>query len=359
MGQLANPCAYSEIIVKNLLATLADLHSFDEVIDVRTPLEFAEDHIPGAINAPVLSNEERVIVGTLYKQDPFAATKLGAGLVAKNLGIHLATTFKDKPKNWRPLIYCWRGGKRSGSMTTWFNLIGWKARQLQGGYKAYRGDVLVQLAQRPTTARFIVLAGHTGCGKTRLLHALEQAGAQTLDLEGIAQHRGSVLGASPEGAQPSQKSFDSQLIAKLAMFDPSQPVFVEAESKRIGLIHLPASLMLAIRAADCVLIEASFADRIRFLCQDYAHLFEAPDHLKNKLARLVEMHGKVVLAHWHELIDQGQKAELFGELISKHYDPAYKRSSQGNYLRLNEAKKLEIDPSGNLNAYARQLLDLI
>ncbi|AMC33329.1 tRNA 2-selenouridine(34) synthase MnmH [Janthinobacterium sp. B9-8] len=342
--------------MKNLLATLADLSTFDEVIDVRTPLEFADDHIPGAINAPVLSNEERVIVGTLYKQDPFAATKLGAGLVAKNLGIHLATTFKDKPKNWKPLIYCWRGGKRSGSMTTWFNLIGWKARQLQGGYKTYRGDILVKLDAIPAVSRFIVLAGHTGCGKTRLLNALERTGAQTLDLEGLAKHRGSVLGASPAAPQPSQKSFDSQLIHQLSQFDPSRPVFVEAESKRIGLVHLPASLMLAIRAADCILVQASFEDRIRFLCDDYANLFDDPLSFKTKLSRLVEMHGKVVLAQWNELIDQGKKAELFGELISKHYDPAYKRSSQSNYLRLSDARPLVIDPSSDLSECARQLI---
>ena len=342
--------------MKKMLSTLADLNHFDEVIDVRTPLEFAIDHIPGAINAPVLSNEERVIVGTLYKQDPFAATKLGAGLVASNIGLHLATTFKDKPRNWKPLIYCWRGGKRSGSMATWLNLIGWKAGQLQGGYKAYRTDVLLKLAALPAASRFIVLAGHTGCGKTRLLTALAQAGAQTLDLEGLAQHRGSVLGASPSRAQPSQKLFDSLLTRQLAQFDPSRPVFVEAESKRIGLIHLPASLMLAIRAADCIQIEASFADRIRFLCDDYSHLFNDPANFKSKLARLVEMHGKVVLAHWYELIDAGQKAELFSELIHKHYDPAYKRSSQNNYLRMDQARTLTIDPSGDLSHSAKQLL---
>ncbi|AZN35040.1 tRNA 2-selenouridine(34) synthase MnmH [Iodobacter ciconiae] len=342
--------------MKNLLVTLADLPAFEEVIDVRTPLEYADDHIPGAINAPVLSNEERVIVGTLYKQDPFAATKLGAGLVAKNLGIHLATTFKDRPKNWRPLIYCWRGGKRSGSMTTWFNLIGWKARQLAGGYKAYRGQVLQQLEALPAALRFIVLAGHTGCGKTRLLHALAQNGAQTLDLEGLAKHRGSVLGSFPAASQPSQKSFDSQLIRQLSLFDHTRPVFVEAESKRVGKIHLPASLMLAIRAADCILLQASFTDRIRFLCDDYASLFDDPASFKIKLSRLVEMHGKVVLAHWNELIDQGQKAELFSELISLHYDPAYKRSSQGNYLRLSDARPLVIDPSGDLSACAKQLI---
>jgi tRNA 2-selenouridine synthase len=342
--------------VKNVLATLADLSAFDEIIDVRTPLEFADDHIPGAINAPVLSNEERVIVGTLYKQDPFAATKLGAGLVAANLAVHLATTFKDKPQKWKPLIYCWRGGKRSGSMTNWFNLIGWKARQLQGGYKVYRTQVLERLDSLPAASRFIVLAGHTGCGKTRLLHALRREGAQILDLEGLARHRGSVLGGVPESAQPSQKSFDSQLIGQLSGFDPALPVFIEAESKRVGKIHLPASLMLAMRAADCVLIQASVADRIRFLCEDYAHLFDAPADFKTKLARLVEQHGKVVLAHWYELIDQGRKPELFTELIDQHYDPAYKRSSQSNYLRLAEARPLEIDPSADLSLAARQLI---
>jgi tRNA 2-selenouridine synthase len=193
--------------LKNLIVTLDRAGEFDEIIDVRTPLEFAEDHIPGALNAPVLSNEERVIVGTMYRQvSPYEATRVGAAMVARNIARHLDTTFADRPRNWRPLIYCWRGGKRSGSMTAWFNLIGWQARQLDGGYKAYRRSVCATLDTLPAQFRYITLVGHTGCGKTRLLNALRAEGAQTLDLEALARHRGSLLGALPGVPQPTQKA---------------------------------------------------------------------------------------------------------------------------------------------------------
>ncbi|HEY9459405.1 MAG TPA: tRNA 2-selenouridine(34) synthase MnmH, partial [Paralcaligenes sp.] len=201
--------------MNTLRVTLERIHDFDEIVDVRTPLEYAEDHIPGAINAPVLSNEERVVIGTLYTQSRFEATRLGAALVAKNIGRHLETQFANRPRQWRPLIYCWRGGKRSEAMSTWFNLIGWQARQLEGGYKTYRRWVIEMVQSLPGRFHYIILTGPTGTGKTRLLHALKRAGAQTLDLEDLARHRGSLLGALPGQSQPSQKSFDSRLVDTL------------------------------------------------------------------------------------------------------------------------------------------------
>lgn len=235
----------------NLLpAHLEQLADFDEIVDVRTPLEYAEDHIPGALNAPVLSNEERVIIGTMYNQvSPFEATRLGAAMVARNIAQHLETTFAERPRNWRPLVYCWRGGKRSASMTIMLNMIGWRARQLEGGYKSYRRSIVAALGDAPARFDFIVLNGLTGSGKTRLLHALAQNGAQTLDLEALAAHRGSLLGAVPGVPQPAQKAFDTALIAALRGFDPARPVFVEAESKRIGLITLPDALLARMHAA--------------------------------------------------------------------------------------------------------------
>ena len=331
--------------MKNQLATLADIDRFSCVIDVRTPAEFAEDHLPGAINAPVLSDEERVVVGTMYKQvSPFEATKYGAALVAKNIAHHLETLFADKPINWNPLIYCWRGGKRSGSMTTWFRLIGWKACQLQGGYKVYRHHVLERLNVLPGQFRFLVLAGLTGSGKTRLLRALGGQGAQILDLEDLARHRGSLLGSLPGEAQPSQKGFDSRLVQALESLDPSRPVFVEAESKKIGQVQLPASMMLAMAGSDCIRVEASIDDRVDFLCDDYATLLDEPDRFKALLSCLVELHGKQVIAHWHDLVDAGAKPELFRELIERHYDPAYRRSSQGLFPKLPQARPFLFSP---------------
>ncbi|WP_018609184.1 tRNA 2-selenouridine(34) synthase MnmH [Uliginosibacterium gangwonense] len=347
--------------MNNQLASLADVAQFDTIIDVRTPLEFADDHIPGAINAPVLSNEERVLIGTLYKQvSPFEATKQGAALVAKNIAHHLETIFADKPINWKPLIYCWRGGKRSGSMTAWFKLIGWKARQLEGGYKVYRHHVLAQLEELPRRFHYKVLAGLTGSGKTRLLRALAACGAQVLDLEALACHRGSLLGALPGSTQPSHKSFDSLLVQTLAQLDPARPVFVEAESKKIGQIQLPEALMRALSDATCIRVEATLADRVDFLCEDYATLFDAPEQFKGLLTRLTALHGKQIIAHWHTLIDANAKAALFRELIELHYDPAYQRSSHGLYPRLPQAFPFAFRPNASdLTTEAMRLLDQV
>ena len=339
-------------------APLSELARFDAIIDVRTPAEFAEDHLPGAINAPVLSNEERVIIGTMYKQvSPFEATRLGAAMVARNIATHLETIFADKPSRWKPLIYCWRGGKRSGSMTAWFNLIGWKARQLEGGYKVYRRQVLDELLTLPARFNYRVLAGLTGSGKTRLLKALGECGAQTLDLEGLARHRGSLLGALPGETQPNQKAFDSALHLALSQFEPARPVFVEAESRRIGKVQLPDALLTAIHQAECIRVEATLDDRVAFLCEDYAALFDDRPRFKELLSLLVELHGHTVIKHWHSLIDAGAKAELFRELIEKHYDPAYRRSSHAHFVRLDRALPFSFRPNGNdLDAQAQALL---
>jgi len=332
--------------LKNLIVTLDRAGEFDEIIDVRTPLEFAEDHIPGALNAPVLSNEERVIVGTMYQQvSPYEATRVGAAMVARNIARLLDTTFADRPRNWRPLIYCWRGGKRSGSMTTWFNLIGWQARQLDGGYKAYRQSVRATLDTLPTRFRYIALVGHTGCGKTRLLNALGDAGAQTLDLEALACHRGSLLGALPGKPQPSQKGFDSGLVETLGRFDPEWPVFVESESRRIGLVHLPIALIDAFHAGPWVQVDAAHDERITFLLEDYAHLFDAPDAFKAQLDRLIGLHSRDQVARWNALIYPDARADLFTELIDKHYDPAYARTYRATYNQPNRALTFAFRPN--------------
>jgi tRNA 2-selenouridine synthase len=341
--------------LKNLLAPLDQLDRFDEIVDVRTPLEFAEDHIPGALNAPVLSNEERVIVGTMYKQvSPFEATRVGAAMVARNIAQHLDTTFADRPRNWRPLIYCWRGGKRSGSMTTWFNLIGWQARQLDGGYKVYRRSVVETLASLPGQFDYVALTGPTGSGKTRLLQALREAGAQVLDLEALACHRGSLLGALPDQPQPAQKAFDTALVAQLSRFDTRRPVFVEAESRRIGSITLPETLLERFHRGACVEVEATHEERITFLLQDYAHLFDDPAWFRQQLERLIGLHSREQVRHWQRLIDAGAaggprdpmaRAALFGELIERHYDPAYQRSSRQHFSQLAQALRFAFRPN--------------
>ncbi|HTH73077.1 MAG TPA: tRNA 2-selenouridine(34) synthase MnmH [Trinickia sp.] len=344
--------------MKDLSAGLERLTDFDEVVDVRTPLEFAEDHIPGATNAPVLSNEERVVVGTLYVQtSAFEATRVGAAMVARNIARHLETTFADRPRGWRPLVYCWRGGKRSESLAVWLNLMGWQARRLDGGYKTYRRSVLDTLTVLPQRFKYIVLTGSTGSGKTRLLRALGRAGAQALDLERLAAHRGSLLGALQGEPQPSQKAFDTALVAALGAFSPDRPVFIEAESRAIGRVMLPDALLDAMHRGRCVSVEAQRGERIAFLLYDYGHLFDAPEAFKAQLMKLIGLHSRERVNRWCRFIDENARAQLFTELIELHYDPAYARSSAGHFTELPRAMPFALRPNdADIDEQAHALL---
>jgi len=325
-------------------ANLTQLGEFDEIIDVRTPAEFAEDHIPGAINCPVLSNEERIIVGTLYKQvSPFEARKVGAALIARNIAEHLQTQFRDHPKSWRPLIYCWRGGQRSGAMSIILAQVGWAAHKLEGGYKTYRRDVLDRLEALPQGFTFRVVCGPTGSGKSRLLAALAGTGHQVLDLETLAKHRGSVLGRLPEQAQPSQKWFDSALLLAMQKLDPALPVFVEAESSKIGLITLPPALVTAMHASDCLLVETPLATRVAGLLEDYRHYVKDPETFIEHLKPLCRFHGAKQLEHWSSLIRAGDFATMVAELLTLHYDPSYFRATSKNYGNLDKAQRVPLE----------------
>lgn len=339
-------------------ATVAQVTEFDAVIDVRSPAEFAEDHIPGAINCPVLDDEERIRVGTLYKQvSPFAARKLGAALVARNIARHLEERFSEQPKSWRPLIYCWRGGQRSASFTHVLREIGWPARRLDGGYKAWRQHVLAGIDARAASLSFQVIAGPTGSGKSRLLEALAEQGAQVLPLETLAAHKGSVLGDLPDAAQPSQKMFETQLFSALAAFDAARCVYVEAESRRIGALRLPEALNAAMRAAPCLTIAASLPARVDFLLRDYAYLCAA-DTLREPLQRLKEWQGRERIERWQQLAAAGDFRTLVGELLTLHYDPQYMRSQQRNFKSFAQAPVWPLDDlqPDSLQQLARDIL---
>ncbi|MHB9119854.1 MAG: tRNA 2-selenouridine(34) synthase MnmH [Burkholderiales bacterium] len=340
-------------------ATLAQLDQFDDIIDVRTPSEFLDDHVPGAINRPVLSDEERVRVGTMYKQESsFAAKKTGAALVARNIADHLEVHFSDKPKDWHPLVYCWRGGNRSGSLVHILAKIGWKAEQLDGGYKAYRRAVLEQLETLPARFHYRVICGPTGSAKSGLLQALERQGAQVLDLEGLAVHRGSILGSVPDQAQPSQKLFESQLWQRLRRFNPERPVFVEAESKKIGNVRAPDTLLAAMWQSECVRIDASPAARLAYLKQEYRHFLEQPELLIGKFDFLVGLHGHERIARWKALALAHDWDTLVPELLAQHYDPAYSRSTHKHYPRLEHGIRLSVDDlaAETLDEMARRIL---
>jgi tRNA 2-selenouridine synthase len=320
---------------------------FDAVIDARTPSEFAEDHIPGALSAPVLDDAQRAEVGTLYKQvSPFEAKKLGAALVAQNVARHVETLFRQQGKSWKPLVYCWRGGKRSGAMAHILREIGWDAHTLDGGYRAYRRWVLAELQELPSRVDFRVIHGPTGSGKSRLLAALQRAGAQVLDLEGLAAHRGSVLGRLPGRPQPPQKMFESGLRAALAALDAARPVFVEGESRKIGELHLPEALIVRMRASGCVRLETALETRVTLLLEEYRHFVEDPAVLEGQLDCLVGLHGRAKIGEWQALAARGAWQELVSRLLLEHYDPAYRKSASRNFSRLGEARMVRIAAAG-------------
>lgn len=336
------------------IPSLADLaHApFDTVIDVRSPAEFAQDHIPGAINLPALDNEERAKVGTIYVQeDPFLAHKIGAALVARNVAGHIETALADKTGGWRPLVYCWRGGQRSGAFTTILQQIGWRAQQLDGGYQTYRRGVHDLLYQTQLPYPLIVVDGGTGVGKTALLDVLRDKGAQVLDLEGAAEHRGSLFGRMSD-RQPFQKMFESRIAQVLAACDPARPVFVEAESNKIGQLIIPPMLWQAMIAAPRVIIEAPLNARAAFLVQTYPQLWQDPDILRARLKTLARYHGAEQVALWDGLAVAGQFQELAADLIRIHYDPRY-RQRDGRVLA---SQTLDQITDVSLQALADQLL---
>ncbi|MFP5409589.1 MAG: tRNA 2-selenouridine(34) synthase MnmH [Gammaproteobacteria bacterium] len=337
-----------------------DLAAFDDIIDARSPGEFAEDHLPGAINLPVLDDAERARVGTLHKQaSAFDAKKVGAALVARNIATHLDAWFAGKPKGYRPLVYCWRGGNRSGALTHILQKIGFPAVQLDGGYKAYRRHVVAELERLPAEFNFRVVLGPTGSGKSRLLQALDACGAQALDLEALAAHRGSLLGALPGQPQPTQKSFESAIWAALKRFDPARPVFVESESKKIGSLQVPEALIKAMRSSPCIRLDVPLAARVALLIEDYAHFLDDPEAINERLAHLAELRGRDTVAAWQALSRQRAWPALVAALLEQHYDPAYLKSLSHNYAPSPADRTLHIDdvsPEG-LRRIAQTLVD--
>ena len=310
--------------------SLGCVEGFDEVIDVRSPAEFAEDHIPGAINLPVLTNSQRAEVGTLHRaRGEFEARKHGASLISANIAHHLERHFLQKPKTYRVLIYCWRGGQRSGSLATVLRAVGWRAITIRSGYKSFRKFVRESLEEAGRRTRPIILAGLTGSGKTALIRKMLAAGApQALDLEGLANHRGSLLGdevAVNDAAQPSQKNFETRLLFALHRLDPEKPTFIESESKRIGSVSIPQALWESMIRAPVVGLTVPVQERARFLVEDYQHFVSEPAQLLQKLPVLKQMHGSKTIEHWKNLAAEERWQELSEALLERHYDPSYRR----------------------------------
>ncbi|MEE9388771.1 MAG: tRNA 2-selenouridine(34) synthase MnmH [Paracoccaceae bacterium] len=301
-------------------------HGFDTVIDARSPAEFTIDHIPGAINLPVLSNQERASVGTIYKQvSPFDAKKTGAALLAQNVARHLQGPLADYDGAWQPLVYCWRGGQRSGAFATILQQVGWRAQVLEGGYQTYRRLVSAAMHTTALAHKLIVLDGNTGTAKTALLHLLAARGHQMVDLEGLAAHRGSVFGAVDQ-AQPSQKAFEGALAGAFAGLDANRPVLVEAESSKIGRVLIPPSVWQAMKIAPRISVTAPLCERAAYLVGTYTNITRDPAVLQDRLAGLVAHQGRAQVDEWQAMAACGDMEPLAQGLMQAHYDPSYTRS---------------------------------
>lgn len=321
---------------------LETIAPFGAVIDVRSPAEFAEDHIPGAINLPVLSNEERAEVGTIYTQDSrFKARRLGAAHVARNVARHLETALADCDAKFRPLLYCWRGGMRSNSMATILSHIGWRVGVLDGGYRTWRRAVVRSLFDEAALLNLILIDGETGSAKTEILRRMTRHGAQAIDLEGIAAHRGSVFGADAARAQPSQKLFESHLFDQLRRLDPSRPIAVEAESNRIGRINIPKRFWASMRASPRIFLSANVESRAAYLPRAYADVIEAPGAIAAAIERLKPFHAKKTIEDWQAMAAEGKFKALAEALMRAHYDPLYQRARSRGGNR--SAGVIEID----------------
>lgn len=338
---------------------LRRLDEFDTLIDARSEDEYAEDHLPDAVNWPTLNNEERKLVGTMYKQvNAFEASKRGAAMAARNIASHIEREVLDKPKGWKPLAYCWRGGKRSGSLSLVLSQIGFRITLLEGGYKAFRQALLEDIPRLAPKFDWRVICGTTGSGKTRLLQALEKSGAQVLDLEALANHRSSVLGAIPGIPQPSQKNFDTRIWHALRRLDPARPVFVESESKKVGNVAVPAALIDAMRAGQCLNLLLPDEQRVALLLEDYDFFVRDSEAFCERLDALTQLRGKQVVENWKAQVRAGQIEPVVRDLLLSHYDPVYLQSMQRNFKQYAQAQTISPQDRSALamQALANELL---
>ena len=334
--------------------------TYSEIIDVRSSSEFAEDRIPGAINLPVLNDAERAEVGTIYKQfSPFQARKIGASIVSKNISIHLNEHFLNKDKNYQPLIYCWRGGQRSASLAMVLSQIGWRVTLLEGGYKTYRNYVRQQLDNLPRQLTYKVLCGLTGSGKTHILRKMPQRGFQVLDLEALANHRGSLLGEEWQGKpspQPSQKYFETLLLQALKNLNPHQTVWLESESNKIGQVYLPQSLSEIMKQSSCVEIKLPLNVRVKFLLDEYPHLVDNPEILKVKLEQLKSNCGWKKISQWYGMINNQDWESFVKDILASHYDPTYSKSMQQNFNKIEQVVSLKDLSDNSINNWLDSLV---
>ncbi|MCD6187484.1 MAG: tRNA 2-selenouridine(34) synthase MnmH [Desulfuromusa sp.] len=294
------------------------------IIDVRTPAEFAEVTIPGAVNVPIFSNEERIEIGTVFKQQGKRdARKLGVKLVAPNIPMLMDRVEELREGYPGPVIvFCWRGGMRSLAMTSFMNLAGIPARQLLGGHKGFRRKILDYFEQQQWPPVF-VLRGLTGTGKTRVLQQLAKMDYPVVDLEGLANHRGSAFGALGLEPQPSQKKFEALLWARLEELKESPYLVTEGESLHIGRVLVPKTFHQAMQIQPSLWITASLEVRTQIILEDYPALDQLKEQFEKPINALKERLGGKVVAEFLDLLDSGQWDKLVRELMVRYYDPLY------------------------------------
>lgn len=317
------------------------LHEFDAIIDARSENEFDADHLPDAVNWPTLNNDERHSIGTLYTQvNPFEARKRGAAIAARNIAEHIEREVISKPRDWKPLAYCWRGGQRSGALSLILSQIGFHATLLEGGYKAFRCAVVQDIPRLVNALDWRVIGGTTGSGKTRLLQALASQGAQVLDLEALARHRSSVLGALPGLEQPTQKRFDTLVWDTLRHLNPAHPVFIESESKKVGNVAVPAALIEAMHRSSCLNLVLPDTERVALLLEDYDFFVRDVESFCERLQVLAAFKGKLLVEGWQAQVRAGEIAPVVQALLTQHYDPTYLESMRRNFVQFENAKMI-------------------
>jgi tRNA 2-selenouridine synthase len=331
---------------------LARLDEFSTLIDARSESEYALDCLPGAVNWPTLNDDERRLVGTEYVQvSAFVAKKHGAAIAARNIAAHIERHVLDKPKDWRPLVYCWRGGSRSGAMALVLDQIGFRVHRLEGGYQAYRRAVIAALDALPQQLQYRVVCGTTGSGKSRLLQVLRDQGAQVLDLEALANHRGSVLGLVPGERQPGQKQFETRVWDALRRVDPARPVFIESESKKVGDLRVPLVLVECMRAAPCIRLDLPLEDRVALLIDEYDFFVRDTEAFCARLDALRATRGHAIVNGWQAAARDGRTPQVVHELLVTHYDPNYQQSMTRNF-RGSETPRLALQWDGSAASLA-------
>ena len=342
--------------IKRVKFSDIQIHDFDEVIDVRSPLEFEDDRIPGSINLPVLSNAEREMIGTIYKQkSKFEAKKLGASIVSKNISDHLKDYLYNKNRDWLPLIYCWRGGQRSYALATILDQIGWKVEVVDGGYKSFRKHIREFLNKNIVNYFLILLKGNTGTAKTRILNLIGERNGQIIDLESLASHKGSVFGSQGQ-KQPSQKLFETLIYDKVKNLKTGEPIFVEAESNKIGNLHIPKEFWKLMKNSPQIELSATVEHRAQFLVEEYSEITTDLDLLEKQITSLSTIAGHKVVESWLQMAKNKEFYGLVKQLMEKHYDPRYERSLLRKKKEVFAELKIEDMSQKGLSSMADRIL---